>query len=413
MNCPKCGEQLPNNALFCKKCGAALAEPAAPAAVSKVTEAEPSGKGTAAAVIASVTAAVLCIGGAALYFGLRSADKDDSRPDSRPNTVKIYDEQPAPESDTSEPPADTTTTTTTTTAPAEKPTETSTTTAETTKQAPTEAPPAYNGEAFMRSANIVNSGELDYDGQAWYTGGDGLWRIDTDGHRTQLCDGTVYYINAEDGRLYFTRSDAICSMNTDGSDYTVILNSLVHELTYYKGRLYFCSQLGGGGYYICSMLPDGSDLKKLTRCLEWYMNIGGDTIYFTDYPNGRNIKAMDLDGGSLRTVCTDECYDLCLVGDKLYYSRGAVRTLCMLDLSTSAITELGGHAQYTNFYLGKLWYVDGFGNIASRSLDGTGTRTEFAGKGFSYLMFTPGRLCFCDSKNNNALREIELVQQAP
>lgn len=404
MNCPRCGEQLPKDTAFCRRCGAALAEPdKLPEHAHTAAESVPESEGrVSGAAIAVASAAAVCIVGAALFFGLRGADREDSAPDSRPNTVRRHEEKPAPaeeapDSSSAEPPDTTSPTATTPPAATTPPSDT----------------PDNNGEPFVRSANIVNGGQLDYDGESWFTGGSGLRRTDRDGTRTQLCQGTIYYINAEDGSLYFTKDGLPCSMNTDGSELSVLLQYPAHELTYYGGRLYFCSQLGGNDYYICSMLPDGSDLKKLTQCLEWYMNIGGDTIYFTDYPGGRHIMAMDLDGSNLREICTDECYDLCLVGSRLYYSRGEVRTLCVLDLSTSAITELGGHAQYTNYYLGRLYYVDGFGNIASRYPDGTGTRTEFAGKGFSYLTFAPGKLCYCDSRNNNALEELELVQQVP
>ncbi|MBR1765311.1 MAG: DUF5050 domain-containing protein [Ruminococcus sp.] len=436
ITCPNCNEQLADGTKFCRRCGAEQGIPAPAAVIPTPAEAvrpaetaadeetdAPRRSGAGAVITAAVVAA-FCIGGAAVYFGLRGGSSDSSSTDSRPNTVKMYEEEIAPESSAPESAADTAPAETTPPEETEPPADTEPPTtsapdeteppADTTVPAvPVDVPVGYNGEPYLRSANIVNSGALEYDGEAWYTGVDGLTRTELDGTRTQLCTGTVYYINAEDERLYFLRDNSVCSMNNDGSDLTVILNYVVHELTYYKGKLYFCSQLGGSSYYICSMNPDGTELKKLVQCVEWYMNISGDTIYFTDSLGGRKLMAMGLDGSGLRCICSDECYDVCVVGDKIYYSRGPGRILNMLDLTTSAITELGGHAQFTNLYLGRLYYVDGFGNVASRNLDGSDTKNEFTMGNFSYLMFAPGKMAYCDTKADNALREVELVQPAP
>ena len=86
-----------------------------------------------------------------------------------------------------------------------------------------------------------------------------------------------------------------------------------------KGGLYFCSNMGGENYHICRMNPVNLEVTILYDCLEWYMSIHNDKIFFCNYDDNHNIYSMNLNGSDCKPIYYGECYDLCIVNDKIYF----------------------------------------------------------------------------------------------
>ena len=45
-------------------------------------------------------------------------------------------------------------------------------------------------------------------------------------------------------------------------------------------------------------------------------------FFFCNYYDNNNIYSMNLDGSNCKPIYYGECYDLCIVNNKIYFSQG-------------------------------------------------------------------------------------------
>lgn len=163
---------------------------------------------------------------------------------------------------------------------------------------------AQDSNDYNQSGNIINGGHGVYYNGTYYLSGESLRKIEQDNSETILLDKTVYYLNAHKDYLYFTESDDDCiyRIKTDGTGLEQLYSNPSHELTLCNDMLYFCADMGNNRFSICKMSLDGANQTELFSHNEWYLNVVGDYVYFTDYDDGRKIKRMNLDGSNISTI---------------------------------------------------------------------------------------------------------------
>lgn len=252
---------------------------------------------------------------------------------------------------------------------------------------------------YNHSANIVNGGFCCYDDGQYYFGDSELKKSEfpSFNDQTTIYSGSAYYINPVGDYLYFTtpnKNNSICRVKKDGTNFEVLYSSPCHEVTFYEGWLYFCSNMGGENYHICQMNPENLEVNILYNCREWYMSIYNDRIFFCNYDDNYNIYSMNLDGTDCKPIYYGECYDLCIVNNKIYFSQGAhSRQLYSIDLDGSNSTLLRDlYTIYTNYRDDKLYYVDSEGLLCKCNLDGTESESVLYLSSYSYVVLLPNNI---------------------
>lgn len=263
-----------------------------------------------------------------------------------------------------------------------------------------------NDVVYNHSANIVNGGFCCYDDGQYYFGDSELKKSSFISSNDQITiyNGSTYYLNPVDDYLYFTtpnENNSICRVKKDGSNFEVLYNNPCHELTYYEGWLYFCSNMGGENYHICRMNPDNLEVKILYDCREWYMSIYNDRIFFCNCDDNYNIYSMNLNGTDCKPIYYGECYDLCIANNKIYFSKGAQsRQLYRIDLDGSNLSLLrDSYTIYTNYRDDKLYYVDSDGLLCKCNLDGSQSEIVQNLSSYSFVVLLPDKIiCSFDRK---------------
>lgn len=259
---------------------------------------------------------------------------------------------------------------------------------------------------YNHSANIVNGGFCCYDDGQFYFGDVKLKKSNflSISNPTTIYNGSTYYLNSVEDYLYFTtpnENNSICRVKKDGTDFEVLYNMPCHELTYYKGWLYFCCKTENEKYQICRMNLDDFKVTVLYNCLEWYMSIYDEKIFFCNYYDNNNIYSMNLDGSGCKPIYYGECYDLCIVHDKIYFSQGVQsRELYCIDLDGGDLTLLrDSYTIYTNYRDDKLYFVDSKGFLCKCNLDGTQSEIVQNLSSYSYVTLLPNNIiCSYDRK---------------
>lgn len=252
---------------------------------------------------------------------------------------------------------------------------------------------------YNHSANIVNGGFCCFDDGQYYFGDSKLKKSNflSTNDQITIYNGSAYYLNPVGDYLYFTtpnENNSICRVKKDGHNFEVLYNKPCHELTYYEGWLYFCSNMGGENYHICRMDPDSLEVTILYDCREWYMSIYNDRIFFCNCDDNYNIYSMNLDGTDCKPIYYGECYDLCIVNNRLYFSQGAhSRQLYSIDLDGSNSTLLrDSYTIYTNYRDDKLYYVDSEGLLCKCNLDGTKSEIVLDLSSYSFVVLLPDNI---------------------
>ena len=262
---------------------------------------------------------------------------------------------------------------------------------------------------YNHSSNIVNGGIACYDGSRYFFSDDCLWSESNSGeHINKIYDKTVYYLNSIEEYLYFvvpSENNAICRIKKDGTEFEKIYDNYCYELTYYNGWLYFSSNRGETEYQICRMKTDGSDLCVLADCYAWYMSIYNDMIFFCNYDDGKSIYSMNIDGSDYKLLRSGECCDLCVVNNKIYFSTDMkLRSLHSIDINGDNEEKLlDSYTRFTNYYEGKLFFINSDGILCSSDLNGDSLSVLYSTTSYAFITLLPNRFYCCDAKNNNQL----------
>lgn len=241
------------------------------------------------------------------------------------------------------------------------------------------------------SANIVNGGYVWYDGMEY--------RTSNNIYSATTIEEQLYYEDANEHHIY-------CCNRKDFSDNKLIYDEArVDELTYYGGWFYFRRSLGDD-VSICKMRTDGSDIRVLVRCNEWYMNVYQDKIYFVNFDEGYALQSMNLDGNQLTTLATNAS-DICVANDTIFFSDRESRYLYKMNLDGTGLMQLNHtYTRCTNYYQGKLYYFgdgnhmiyrcDLMGNIEKSYEDGAKFLVLAGGHIYAYMDNAQIRKIACD-----------------
>lgn len=224
------------------------------------------------------------------------------------------------------------------------------------------------------STNMINGGYVWYDGIEYRTE-DNFYSAITIGEKLYYEDATTHHIYCCDRK---DLSDKV--LVYDGAD--------VNELTYYGGWFYFRRTLDDD-VSICKMRTDGSDVRVLVQCDEWYMNVYQDKIYFINFDKNYALKCMDLNGDQLTTLATNAS-DICVVNDTIFFSNRETRYLYKMNLDGTNLMQLNHtYTRCTNYYRGKLYYF-GDGNHMIYRCDLMGNIEKSYEDGAKFLVLAGG-----------------------
>lgn len=224
------------------------------------------------------------------------------------------------------------------------------------------------------STNIINGGYVWYDGIEYRTADD-FYSAITIGEKLYYEDDTAHHIYS-------------CDRKNLSDKVLVYDGAYVDELTYYGGWFYFRRTLDND-VSICKMRTDGSDVRVLVQCDEWYMNIYQDKIYFVNFDENYALQSMDLEGNQLTTLATNAS-DICVTNDTIFFSDRETRYLYKMNLDGTDLMQLNHtYTRCTNYYQGKLYYF-GDGNHMIYRCDLMGNIEKSYEDGANFLVLAGG-----------------------
>ncbi len=224
------------------------------------------------------------------------------------------------------------------------------------------------------STNTINGGYVWYDGIEYRTAYN-FYSAITIGEKLYYEDSTTHHIYS-------------CDRKDLSNKELVYDGAYVDELTYYSGWFYFRRSLGDD-VSICKMRTDGSDVRVLVQCDEWYMNIYQDKIYFINFDKNHALQCMDLNGDELITLATNAS-DICVVNDMIFFSDRETRYLYKMNLDGTDLMQLNHtYTRCTNYYQGKLYYF-GDGNHMIYRCDLMGNIEKSYEDGAKFLVLAGG-----------------------
>lgn len=152
-----------------------------------------------------------------------------------------------------------------------------------------------------------------------------IYRMNLDGsNRTKLTDeGSCRYINVTDNYIYYVQGavqyggGAIYRMNKDGSGKTLIRSGNNAFMNVYGDSIYFTDEQDYRS--LCKMSIDGTNFTKLTNDESYYINISGDTIYYNNKCDNGNMYSIKTDGTHRTRVTNEKAYNINISGNYIYY----------------------------------------------------------------------------------------------
>ena len=268
---------------------------------------------------------------------------------------------------------------------------------------------------FTAPTNIVNGGLSNFDGDYYYYGNTTLRSSNRYGSEIKiLYDGPAYYINIVDDKIYFVSpSDnyAICRIKKDGTDFKIVYNHPCHELSYYKGILYFCCQEYDDKFYICSMDKNDLRIKRLCESNAWYMNVSQNgIIYYIDINNNNSLSSIRIDGTDQKVLFSDDkYYDLCVINNTILVSKNKdLRYLyCINPISLKQTQIRNSYTQNTNFSNNKLYFINEEQNLCCCDLDGSNYSIISDSENYNFISIIPELICCCNADNDSAVFILE------
>jgi len=125
-----------------------------------------------------------------------------------------------------------------------------------------------------------------------------LYRIKTDGtKRTKLSDRWAWWLNVEDGWIYFYDIDdgyALVKIRADGKEEQILPAKRVNFINVTDGWIYYSDT--GCGNELYKMRADGTNRQKLNDEISSHINIIGDWIYYRKGHDDENLYKMRTDG---------------------------------------------------------------------------------------------------------------------
>ncbi len=258
----------------------------------------------------------------------------------------------------------------------------------------------YNDFSWSLSGNIINGGHAVFDGKDFYIADSVLYRLDAEGKKTTLYERQIDYMNECEDFLYFVieESGTIHRMRKDGGELLSLNNKKAHELTHNNNMLYYVEETNSGANKICCMNMDGSDSIDLYYSDDeiWYMNVYKNRIYFTDLGKNRNIMSMNLDGSDLRLLNNEQCYDILVIDDFVYYSiNNDTRYLCRMGLYGDNPVQLNSTCtKNINYKDNALYYRDENYNMHKCSLNGDNDYIVCSTGDVTFITLIPGKIFY-------------------
>lgn len=152
---------------------------------------------------------------------------------------------------------------------------------------------------------------------------------------TEILDGNgrANYLCKEGDTLYYIRDfEAVCRINTDGSDAKVLYEGVCDYLQLHEGRLYFADE----NYHFVSTDTNGGDLQTVVDKEIYYPYfICSDWMVFQDNDDDESLHLYNITHGTELNITYIPSYNPILDGHYLYYTDMVDDQyyLCRIDMS--------------------------------------------------------------------------------
>lgn len=272
--------------------------------------------------------------------------------------------------------------------------------------------------------NISNLGSVCFkDGVTYYQNSDdgfSIYRDDGKGEPLKLNSGTSYFINVVGDYVYYIHEDSdfhIFRMKTDGSENSEIIAQTAYYMTVYGDKIYYADYGDGQNLYRADL--DGKNAEKIVQATCYYPIIAENMIYYVDYSQDGKIVRANLDGSSPEVIDEENPIVAAYLNydkGKLYYTNavteinqgsGYENSLMCYDLAKQSLTTvIEDQCADVNVYNDRIYYSDLDKNcVYSCKLDGSDIRQEYDKNGI-FLNTADNRLyCFVKPQNGDAFIE--------
>ena len=176
------------------------------------------------------------------------------------------------------------------------------------------------------------------------------------------CEDSSYYYFADP-----TDKGSLCRISKkDMSRKTKLCGISAENLNILSGKIYFINHFtaGGDSAGIYSISRDGSGLKQLLEGSFYSLRMVNDWLYYIGGEDG-SIRRMNIHGLSEEILCNEDCNDLWVAGNEIYYiSQDRERAvsermvICAMSVDGKDRRELVSRGYYNSlsFHEGILYY---------------------------------------------------------
>lgn len=119
---------------------------------------------------------------------------------------------------------------------------------------------------------------------------------------------------------------------------------------------------------------------------------------------------MNIDGSEYKFLHSGECYDLCVVNNKIFFSSDIeLRRLHSIDFNgNNEEILLNSYARFINYYDDKLYFVNAEGMLCFCDLDGSNLSVLYNSTSYAFITLLPEKICCYDANKKNELLILDM-----
>lgn len=238
---------------------------------------------------------------------------------------------------------------------------------------------ADGAETKLHCSHYSANGLLYYDGSLYHArSGTGIWRSPAEGGEcTKISDAPAdEMFGFFDDKLYFRSSDDTKLSNLDLNTMeweTVCDLAFIYYINITDDEMFFT--MGDDMRFLYKSGLDGSNLELLFENNCHWVNIVGDSVFFTVYEKDKNKEnkyyRMNLDGSGITTVYVGTVGGANVTPYGVFFSNGLRKCeLCLLSLDGKTVAYFGRTSNYINVAGGWVFY-DSDGKLYRVRVDGS------------------------------------------
>jgi len=220
-----------------------------------------------------------------------------------------------------------------------------------------------NAEYGNTAGNINNGGSVATKGDWIFysnaTENGSLYKVKAnDSEKTKLCGDMCHYINVVGDWVFFGDRDKnsnIYKIKTDGSALTQVNSDNSWRISVVGNWIYYV--VGFDKSYLYKIRTDGTERTQLNNDNTSCINIVKSSIY---YIKENSIYRMALNGANKSLILSDECYELIVIGEWMYYtSTGSHGGYSFYKIRTDGTEKILLHEHVNHFNIDetRIFYI--------------------------------------------------------